>query len=112
MSRHATIRPSRLRDCQAWLPMRFAGCGQSSRLMYSARRGEAGDRERNRYMELGTLIFTKPQRAISDTQRAEERGFAQAWFPDSHMIWGDAYVCMALAAANTKSIKLGTGISV
>ncbi|HLW71382.1 MAG TPA: LLM class flavin-dependent oxidoreductase [Candidatus Binataceae bacterium] len=63
-------------------------------------------------MELGTLIFTKPQRAIRDTQRAEERGFAQAWFPDSHMIWGDAYVCMALAAANAKSIKLATGISV
>lgn len=63
-------------------------------------------------MDIGTLIFTKPQRAISDTQRAEERGFAQAWFPDSHMIWGDAYACMALAAANTKTIKLATGISV
>jgi hypothetical protein len=63
-------------------------------------------------MEIGTLIFTKPQRAITDTRRAEERGFAQAWFPDSHMIWGDAYVCMALAAANTSKIKLATGISV
>jgi len=63
-------------------------------------------------MEFGTLIFTKPQRAISDTRYAEERGFAQAWFPDSHMIWGDAYACMALGAANTKTIKLGTGISV
>ena len=63
-------------------------------------------------MKLGTLIFTKPQRAISDTRRAEALGFAQAWFPDSHMIWGDAYVCMALAAANTKTIKLATGISV
>jgi len=63
-------------------------------------------------MEIGTLIFTKPQRAISDTKRAEERGFAQAWFPDSHMIWGDAYACMALGATNTRTIKLGTGISV
>jgi alkanesulfonate monooxygenase SsuD/methylene tetrahydromethanopterin reductase-like flavin-dependent oxidoreductase (luciferase family) len=63
-------------------------------------------------MEIGTLIFTKPQRAIVDTQRAEACGFAQAWFPDSHMIWGDAYACMALAAANTKTIKLATGISV
>jgi 5,10-methylenetetrahydromethanopterin reductase len=63
-------------------------------------------------MDFGTLIFTKPQRAIIDTQRAEARGFSHAWFPDSHMIWGDAYVCMALAAANTRKIKLATGISV
>ena len=63
-------------------------------------------------MEIGTLIFTKPQRAISDTQRAEARGFTHAWFPDSHMIWGDAYACMALAAVNTTKIKLATGISV
>lgn len=63
-------------------------------------------------MDFGTLIFTKPQRAIPDTQRAESRGFTHAWFPDSHMIWGDAYVCMAFGAANTKQIKLATGISV
>lgn len=63
-------------------------------------------------MEFGTLIFTKPQRAISDTKLIEGRGFAQAWFADSHMIWGDAYACMALAAANTKTIRLATGISV
>lgn len=63
-------------------------------------------------MEFGTLIFTKPQRAIADTRYAEERGFAHAWFPDSHMIWGDTYACMALGAVNTTRIKLGTGISV
>jgi alkanesulfonate monooxygenase SsuD/methylene tetrahydromethanopterin reductase-like flavin-dependent oxidoreductase (luciferase family) len=63
-------------------------------------------------MEFGTLIFTKPQRAISDTKYIEERGFSHAWFPDSHMILGDVYVCMALAAENTQRIKLGTGISV
>jgi alkanesulfonate monooxygenase SsuD/methylene tetrahydromethanopterin reductase-like flavin-dependent oxidoreductase (luciferase family) len=39
----------------------------------------------------GTLIFTKPERAISDVKYAEERGFSHAWIPDSHMIWGDAY---------------------
>ncbi len=63
-------------------------------------------------MELGTLIFTKPQRVVRDTQRAEERGFARAWFPDSHMIWGDAYACLALAASSTRKIKFATGISV
>jgi alkanesulfonate monooxygenase SsuD/methylene tetrahydromethanopterin reductase-like flavin-dependent oxidoreductase (luciferase family) len=63
-------------------------------------------------MEFGALIFTQPQRAISDTRLLEERGFSHAWFPDSQMILGDVYACMALAAVNTKRIKLATGISV
>ncbi|MGH7931752.1 MAG: LLM class flavin-dependent oxidoreductase [Candidatus Binataceae bacterium] len=63
-------------------------------------------------MDFGILIFTKPERAISDTRLCEERGFSHAWFPDSQMIWGDVYACMALGAVNTKKIKLGTGISV
>jgi 5,10-methylenetetrahydromethanopterin reductase len=63
-------------------------------------------------MEFGTLIFTKPQRAISDTKLIEERGFTYAWFADSQMIWGDVYACMALAAVNSTRIKLATGISV
>ena len=63
-------------------------------------------------MDFGTLIFTKPQRAISDTRLIEERGFTHGWFADSQMIWGDVYACMALAAVNSSKLKLGTGISV
>jgi 5,10-methylenetetrahydromethanopterin reductase len=63
-------------------------------------------------MDFGTLIFTKPERAISDVKFAEEHGFTHAWIPDSHMIWGDTYACMALAAVNSKSIKLGTGVAI
>ncbi len=63
-------------------------------------------------MDFGTLIFTKPERAITDVKYAEERGFSHAWIPDSHMIWGDTYACMALAAVNTKTIKLGTGVAI
>jgi alkanesulfonate monooxygenase SsuD/methylene tetrahydromethanopterin reductase-like flavin-dependent oxidoreductase (luciferase family) len=63
-------------------------------------------------MDFGTLIFTKPERAITDVKYAEERGFSHAWIPDSHMIWGDTYACMALAAVNTSKIKLGTGVAV
>jgi len=63
-------------------------------------------------MEFGTLIFTKPQRAISDTKRLEARGYQRAWFPDSQMIWGDVYACMALGAVNTSKIQVATGISV
>ena len=63
-------------------------------------------------MDFGTLIFTKPERAMRDVPYAEERGFSHAWIPDSHMIWGDTYACMALAAINSKHIKLGTGVAI
>ena len=63
-------------------------------------------------MEFGTLIIPHPRSVVEDTRYAEARGFAQAWFPDSHMIYGDVYACMALAAANTTRIRLATGVSV
>jgi alkanesulfonate monooxygenase SsuD/methylene tetrahydromethanopterin reductase-like flavin-dependent oxidoreductase (luciferase family) len=44
-------------------------------------------------------------------QYVEELGFDGAYFPDSEMIWSDCYAAMALAAANTKRIRLGTGIA-
>ena len=63
-------------------------------------------------MEYGTLIFTKPQRAITDPKLAEDFGYSHAWIPDSHMIWGDVWACMALAAVNTSNIKLATGVAI
>jgi alkanesulfonate monooxygenase SsuD/methylene tetrahydromethanopterin reductase-like flavin-dependent oxidoreductase (luciferase family) len=63
-------------------------------------------------MEFGTLIFTRPQLAVGETKLAEQLGFTHAWIPDSHMIWGDTYACMALAAVNTRRIKLGTGVAI
>jgi len=43
---------------------------------------------------------------------AEELGFDRAWVPDSQMIWSDCYAILALAAVNTKRIKIGTGVSI
>ena len=43
---------------------------------------------------------------------AEELGFDRAWIPDSQMIWSDCYATLALAAANTRRIKLGTGVAI
>jgi len=63
-------------------------------------------------MDFGTLIFTKPDRVARDVAWAEANGFSHAWIPDSHMIWGDVWACMALAAAGSKTIKLGTGVAV
>src|SRR5690348_4151886 len=43
---------------------------------------------------------------------AEELGFDRAWIPDSQMIWSDCYATLALAAANTRRIELGTGVAI
>jgi alkanesulfonate monooxygenase SsuD/methylene tetrahydromethanopterin reductase-like flavin-dependent oxidoreductase (luciferase family) len=63
-------------------------------------------------MDFGTLIFPKPDICRAQVALVEQRGFTHAWIPDSHMIWGDAYACMALAAAASSRIKLGTGVAI
>ena len=47
-----------------------------------------------------------------DVKLAEERGFTNAWFYDSQMLYSDVYVCMARAAEKTKTIALGTGVAI
>ena len=42
----------------------------------------------------------------------EDLGYDAAWIPDSQMIWSDCYATMALAAANTSRIRLGTGVAI
>ena len=43
---------------------------------------------------------------------AEALGYSHAWFADSQMIWSDCYATLALAAARTHRIRLGTGVAV
>ncbi len=43
-------------------------------------------------------------------QRAEELGFATAWFYDTQMLSADCFVAMGAAAVNTRRIRLGTGV--
>ena len=43
---------------------------------------------------------------------AEELGYDSAWVPDSQMIWSDCYATMALAAVNTRRIRIGTGVAI
>jgi alkanesulfonate monooxygenase SsuD/methylene tetrahydromethanopterin reductase-like flavin-dependent oxidoreductase (luciferase family) len=62
-------------------------------------------------MQFSITVQTK----IDDWQlikEAEELGFDAAWVPDTQMVWSDCYATMALAAANTSRIKLGTGVSI
>ncbi len=42
----------------------------------------------------------------------ETMGYDAAWAADSQMLYSDAYATLALAAANTSRIRLGTGVSV
>lgn len=42
--------------------------------------------------------------------RAEELGFAEAWFYDSQLLYMDVFVSMALAAERTSRMRLGTGV--
>lgn len=45
-------------------------------------------------------------------ERAERLGFSHAWFYDTQMLCADVFVAMALAAARTSRIALGTGVLV
>jgi len=42
--------------------------------------------------------------------RAEELGFASAWFYDTQMLSADCFVAMGAAAVKTSRIRLGTGV--
>src|SRR6202011_3343862 len=43
-------------------------------------------------------------------RRAEELGFARAWFYDTQMLSADPFVAMAVAAVKTTRIRRGTGV--
>jgi len=45
-------------------------------------------------------------------KKAEDLGFYAAWFYDTQLLNPDVFICMALAAHETKSIRLGTGVLV
>lgn len=62
-------------------------------------------------MKFGAMIAPR----IADWEilkYAEELGYDHGWVPDSQMIWSDCYAVLALAAANTNRIKLGTGVAI
>ena len=62
-------------------------------------------------MEFGVCAITKIDDVGLATE-AENLGYTHLWVPDSQMIWSDCYAFMALAARETRTIRLGTGVSV
>jgi 5,10-methylenetetrahydromethanopterin reductase len=62
-------------------------------------------------MEYGIALVSNVD-AWKTVRRAEELGFSYAWFYDSQLLCPDIFVSMALAAAHTSRIRLGTGVVV
>jgi alkanesulfonate monooxygenase SsuD/methylene tetrahydromethanopterin reductase-like flavin-dependent oxidoreductase (luciferase family) len=62
-------------------------------------------------MKFGAMIATRIDdwRLLVD---AEEMGFDHGWVPDSQMIWSDCYAVLALVAAHTKRMRIGTGVAI
>src|SRR5206468_11918936 len=62
-------------------------------------------------MDFGVLVLPKPNQCGQEARLAEECGFTHVWVGDTHMMAGDAYVCLGLIAQQTKRAKLGTGVA-
>jgi len=48
-----------------------------------------------------------PQRTVALCRQAELAGFSYAWFYDSHILWRDPWVTMAMCMEHTDSIRFG-----
>jgi len=60
-------------------------------------------------MDFGIALATSTE-SWKVVQRAERLGFSHAWFYDTQLLNPDVFIGMALAAANTSRIRLGTGV--
>jgi len=52
-----------------------------------------------------------PKRTVKLCQMAEQVGFTHAWFFDSHVLWRECFVTMAMCAEHTEKIKFGTCVT-
>ncbi|MEM7016996.1 MAG: LLM class flavin-dependent oxidoreductase [Pseudomonadota bacterium] len=62
-------------------------------------------------MDIGVCVASHVN-DIGYVVKAEELGYTHAWLADSQMLWSDCYATLALAAHQTSTIKLGTGVAV
>jgi probable F420-dependent oxidoreductase len=51
------------------------------------------------------------ERILALTRQAENAGFEYGWMFDSHVLWLEPYPMLALMAANTKRMRLGTCVT-
>ncbi|SLN24527.1 methylenetetrahydromethanopterin reductase [Aquimixticola soesokkakensis] len=60
-------------------------------------------------MEFGICFkgFVEPERAKALVRQAENAGFTYCWFYDSHILWRDSYVAMAMCMEHTETMRFG-----
>ncbi|MEO1225084.1 MAG: TIGR03842 family LLM class F420-dependent oxidoreductase [Pseudomonadota bacterium] len=60
-------------------------------------------------MEFGICFkgFVEPKRALALVRQAENAGFTYCWFYDSHILWRDSYVAMAMCMEHTTHMRFG-----
>ncbi|MEM7444586.1 MAG: TIGR03842 family LLM class F420-dependent oxidoreductase [Pseudomonadota bacterium] len=60
-------------------------------------------------MEFGICFkgFVEPKRALALVRQAENAGFTYCWFYDSHILWRDSYVAMAMCMEHTTHMHFG-----
>jgi len=61
-------------------------------------------------MDFGFSFMATPE-VYKEAALAERLGFTHAWLYDTQMLGADVYVALALAAAHTRKIKLGPGVT-
>lgn len=63
-------------------------------------------------MDFGICVMPKPDTCAREAQLAEALGFSHIWVADTQLMAGDVFVCLALIAAATRRVKLGTGVAI
>ncbi len=60
-------------------------------------------------MEFGICFkgFVEPDRARALVRQAENAGFTYCWFYDSHILWRESFVAMAMCMEHTKKMRFG-----
>ena len=62
-------------------------------------------------MDFGICVASKIDE-VGLIAHMENLGYSHAWVADTQMMWSDCYAVLALAAGQTRSIKIGTGVAV
>ncbi|MDX2138117.1 MAG: TIGR03842 family LLM class F420-dependent oxidoreductase [Chloroflexota bacterium] len=52
-----------------------------------------------------------PRRTVALCQQAEQAGFTYAWFFDSHILWREAFVTMAMCIEHTSKMRFSTCVT-
>ncbi|WP_373236446.1 LLM class flavin-dependent oxidoreductase, partial [Cohaesibacter celericrescens] len=51
--------------------------------------------------------FVEPKRARALVRQAENAGFTHCWFYDSHILWRESYMAMAMCMEHTTKMRFG-----